>query len=99
MVLLNDVVEVTTAPHVHVFPLWILPSQRPQRSMARCVASSVTLRGHRGRLVASALFSDPYGTLRVRALGCHLTRSSPRNSLGGSGRRVSDYCALPASHR
>jgi hypothetical protein len=30
--------EVATAPHHHVFPLWILPSKKPQRSMTRRVS-------------------------------------------------------------
>jgi hypothetical protein len=30
MILFNDVVEVLTAPHDHVFPLRILASQKPE---------------------------------------------------------------------
>jgi hypothetical protein len=34
MILFDDVIKVLTAPHNHVFPLWILASQKPQCLMA-----------------------------------------------------------------
>jgi hypothetical protein len=40
MILLDYVVEVFAAPHQHVLPLWILPAQKAQRSMAGCVATA-----------------------------------------------------------
>src|SRR5258706_2906419 len=54
MVLLNDIVEVLAAAHLHILPLRILPPQEPERAVTRHMAVQSNFLGHRVGLVARA---------------------------------------------
>jgi hypothetical protein len=64
MILFDNVIEVLTAPHSHVFPLWILVSQKPQCPMAGPVAVQRHL-PRPPRQVASQCFAEK------RLCGCN----------------------------
>ena len=83
-------IEVTTAPHVHVFQLRILTSQQPQRARWLGVWRRARLHGHRGRLVAS--------TLRKNAWAAAMPRSGRSRKSTASIKYFILVCSAPTAN-